>query len=96
MFHIGNRVREIIAEVQRNGFKKIPMSICSDHEELWYEDYAIFLADSESGFYGFSYMEFWNDFMEYLVREFPDARIKSWPEYREFEISRNKGRVHVS
>jgi hypothetical protein len=71
------------------------MSIYGESEELWHEDYAIFLADSESGFYGFSYSDFWNDFMEYLIKEFPDTRIRPWPEYREFEISRNKGRLNV-
>ena len=97
MFHIGNRVREIIAEIQQSGFKKIPMSIYSEHEELWNEDYAFFLADSKNGFYGgVSYDEFWIDFMEYLLQEFPNTRIKSWSdEYHEFEISRNKGRLNV-
>jgi hypothetical protein len=98
MFHIGNRVREIIADIQQNGFKKISMSIYGECMELWHEDYAIFLADSQYGFYGgISYDEFWEDFMEYLVKEFPDTRIKSWSdEYHEFEISRNKGRLNVS
>jgi len=69
------------------------MTVYPDHEDVWNENYAIFLADSEFRFYGTSQSEFWHDFQEYLKKEFPDVdKINHWPHCQEFEIQRNGGK----